>query len=301
MFKYSENLDTPLADLFVKIEDEDPPEEIYTSLLPPPDDAMMDDKIKIFAQFGDFDKIVAKLGRNIQIYQEKYPKDVENWKTRKVIPGFYTDVIDFTQSAGTVITGWKGLKRLFNGALYTFPLFNTESTYYLKSNRLTKGKVCIARTFNLRDFNFVSLEDWLKSVNAIKVLAFMSSVITKFANKAKYLGTFRGTEPMNVAFADDENDWEFKFQIPVVDSYVEPNACLAGLNFVEYPSNGRMVAFLYTDYSELVCEDDSSGSESDSDSGSGDSSGSESSSGSSSESDSDSDESDLLDSSGSDE
>ena len=281
MFKHSENLDTPLENLFVKIEDEDPSEKIYTSLLPPPEEAMMGDKIKIFAQFGDFDKIVAKLGRNIQIYQEKYPKDVEKWKTRKVIPGFYTDVIDFTQSAGTVITKWKGLKRLFNGALYTFPLFNTESTYYLKSNRLTKGKVCLARTFNLRDFNFVSLKYWLESVNANEVLDFMSLVIDKFANKAKYLGEFRGPEPMNLAVDLRVRGTEHKreFQIPVVDRYVEPNACLTGLNFVKYPSNGRMVAFLYTDYSELVCEEDSSdssGSGSDSGSDDDDSSGSES-------------------------
>ena len=78
---------------------------------------------------------------------------------------------------------------LFDGKLYSFPLFNTK-TYYLRNKKLTDGKVCLARTFNLKTFEsrgFDELKAWLKTMpdmsKAFKAIAKLGEYETSWNSK----------------------------------------------------------------------------------------------------------------------
>jgi hypothetical protein len=252
-------------DLFIRIEGGPSDTDIYTSKLPPPPEALHE-KIVIYEDFGNYDEIVEKLTERIVYYEKKFPLYIQDFSQLRVIPWYYSSVESFSQSSGVIITEWMKLFPLFNGKLYTFPLFNIgtghgEQTYYLRNPLLTQNEVCLARTFSLRDFSLDNLKTWLDVTG--EDLKIVRDIWANFRQHKTLANLLQNDEDIKQELQDKEKRRVAFLSVPTVRDFVSPNNYMNGLNLVKYPDNNRMVAFI-CDKIEVESEEEESSGEEDS-------------------------------------
>jgi len=235
---------------------------LYSSELPPPFESLSGSKVKIFSQFGDFDQIKNKIEGQLFYWLKFKSKELEDYKKLRTVPNFYNLATDYKQHPDSFISIFKGSAAdeeisvpLFDGKLYAFPMFNTK-TYYLRNKKLTDGKVCLARTFNLKAFEsrgFDELKAWLKTMpdmtKAFKAINKLGEYETSWASKKSIFVLVECESEFEVCY-DYEEDVDNVYRnvivlkVDTIANFKKPNMFLHGLNLVKYPNNNRIVAFI---------------------------------------------------------